>query len=335
VRRVAALLLLALLASGCTVEPPQVQGDLPQASAPRAANATLNSTLGNASLDAPAAWQHGQWWRYREHSADGSFDVRDTRVVTDDLSAAWRVDTDNVQISYFDALADVSTVGPVRKADLAGQQGGPVEFFRWPLVVNNTWPMTLDRQPLQVTVTAIAPSTFAGKAVTLAQFDATAGGKPYAHYTYIPEAGWFGTLQFFGPDGKATFGVDLEAWGQDYKGSVVRVGAAPRYHDAGASLQPQGSFDVAQGASFLALTLTATGDTVAGSVVLTPPDSSPPITINLGPCTANCSIAYQQQLNATPGTWHVASAAVINGSATPARAQLDVIAATVDRITIG
>ncbi|MCA1812966.1 MAG: hypothetical protein LC624_03320 [Halobacteriales archaeon] len=269
--RLAALVLVALLASGCTVEPPQVQGQLPQPAGQRpGGNLTLvNGTLGNASLDAPPEWLHGQWWRYRAHSSDGSFDIRDTRVVTADLGSSWR-----------------------------------------------------------------GNRSVAGKPATVATMEARQGAKAVVRYTYAAEVGWFGTMQFLGPDGAPQFSLDLEAYGQGYKGNVVRVTAAPKYHDAGASLQPQGSFDVAQGASFLDLRLAFTGDQVGGSVNLLPPNNGQPVTINVGPCNANCSIQFGQQLNGTAGTWRIASLMVVQGQATAAHAQADVVAATVDRIAI-
>jgi hypothetical protein len=334
---VRALLLLALAAllAGCTAEAPEFQGELPQPrlAGPSATVAAAGNESANATFDAPPVWQKGLWWRYRVRGTDT--DYADTRVVTADQGGAYIMDTTSLQTAYIDALSDVSTLGPIRKADLAGSQNGTaVEFFRWPLVTNQTWTTSWDRT-LQ-TITELAPrnAVVGGRLLQVVPFEARVGERVVSRYEYAPDAGWLGRVEFLGPDGQARFGLELEAWGRDFRGEAVRLSLAPLYHDAGTSLQAQGGFTVPGGAAYLDVRWRFEGDTLSWRLVFTDPANNA-VTLSGNPCTANCSQPGNASLNATPGAWRVASATVVQGGAARAAyAQVDVVAVSVQRVPL-
>jgi len=317
-------LLLALPLAGCTVEPPQLQGGgglsgLGGFRGPRTGNFS--------SFDAPSPWQRGQWWRF--HISGGGASGTDTRVVVGDNGFSWDVGTNNDDTAYFDALLDVSTVGPIRKADLAGEQHGtPVLYYQWPLDVNRTWSTTWDGVTRDVRVIGPDVARVGGKVMNATALEATEAGRVAVRYDYAPEVGWYTRVEFIGQGGG--FRLDLEDFGTNYNGTISTATVKDVYHDsAHGPLQPQHDFTVDAGATFLEMQVRLTGDQVVYQLGLVPPAGNP-LPYTYGPCIANCSIADTQRLQApVPGKWTVTAAGTVSGTTTPANAELLLREATI------
>lgn len=175
---------------------------------------------------APPTWQVGDWWNFTSLTGAGSF----SHVVTEDLGAAWFLDTDNPGSAFRNAVSDTSYLGPVRKADLAGSQGdGRVEYLKWPLADDASWTTTWDGLRMDLHGRFIADRPRAGPAAPWAyHVEARHGnGTLYASYSYVPTAGWFRNATFHGADGRPEFGFELARHGQDYPGTVTRWKVRP------------------------------------------------------------------------------------------------------------
>lgn len=162
-----------------------------------------------ASLSAPN-WSLGDYWTWR---SDQVGEV--TYAVTGEDGGDWIVDTTNRDVAFFDARFDVSTLGPVRKADLAGSQGDTrVQFFDWPLEPGKTWTTTWDRVEREITVDRVEDGT--------AHLTARQNGRVAVEYTYDSEVGSFGRLVFVDENGTETFGLRLSDSGSGVPGEPIR-----------------------------------------------------------------------------------------------------------------
>lgn len=196
-RRLPAILALAAALAGCS-------GDAPASDTPP----------DGGGPDAPATaerptWEVGQWWTYAS-SESGPM----TLVVAADQGSDWLVATDNADVAFFDQrFSDISYLGPQRKSDLAGSQGGDrVEYFRWPLADGLNWTTRWDGQDVRITAHDRGEGRF-----HLASANATG---QHATYDYDPAVGWFRTLAFYDPDGSESFRIDLTDSGRNYTGVV-------------------------------------------------------------------------------------------------------------------
>ncbi len=167
----------------------------------------------NAGLPAPV-WQVGDFWNYT--GPFGAFDY----VVSADAGDDYTVDTDAGGVAWFNTRSDISTMGAIRKSDLAGSQGQTrVQFFDWPLRDNKTWSMTLDEGQgggtLKVTAKQTGPEAFA---MTARRDNGTA----YLSYTYDNKTRWFKELDFKDGQGASAFKVTLQRSGKAFAGDLVR-----------------------------------------------------------------------------------------------------------------
>lgn len=191
---------------------------------------------GAAPLPAPA-WQVGHWWRLTSEGA-GDF----THVVSADAGDDWSVDTDSATVAFFDARSDISFLGPVRKADLAGSQGSTrVEFFRFPLTLGANWTTTWDGEPIAIEVVALDEDGAELQGLR-------ANGTRHVAYTYDARAGYFGRYAFYGPDGETVgFEARLADHGQGFAGDLVRWSLETE-HEASGPLTPGAiGFDIDTG----------------------------------------------------------------------------------------
>src|SRR5436853_3597621 len=95
-----ALVLLAL--AGCSGK-----GGTPTSSTPVAAG-TSQAAAGLL----PPTLKVGDWWNFTAPTGALSY------VITADAGDDYTMGTDNPGLAFFDTLSDVSTLGPIRKADL-------------------------------------------------------------------------------------------------------------------------------------------------------------------------------------------------------------------------
>lgn len=253
-RALALALLPALLLAGCSGGSQPTDGaDLMQA-----ADGTHGGHAAGSHLLAPE-WKLGDFWTLASPQG-GTF----THAVSGESGGDWTMDTDDPDTAFFDALFDISFLGKVRKADLAGSQGTTrVEFLRFPLQSNMSWSTTWDGEPMMVHVGAVAD----GKAQVRAM---RADGTAYAEYTYSDKARYFTRFLFYDPDG-ATVGYEwsLQGSGSAFGGQLVRWSLAELFSSHGAIPSGAGelsNFQVEPG--FTDIYVSAALDCTAGAVAL-------------------------------------------------------------------
>lgn len=313
----AALPLLALALAGCTVEPPQLQ--LPPGDrALGGLGAGAGSDALNATFDAPPPWELRQWWRFR--SPNGL----ETRAVAGDGGGSWLVGTDSEQAAYFEARFDISTVGPIRKADLAGaQRGAAVEYYRWPLVENLTWTTTWDGAARTVRVLGPTTATIAGRTYPAMALEAVEGTRVAVRYDFVPAAGWMSRAEFIGPEGP-TFALALAEFGREFNGTLVTASLHEVHReDKQGPLTPAAQFQVPEGLAYLDVQVRLAGDAAAYQLAFRGPDGFQ-ATHQLGPCTANCSLDFNTTLPAVPGAWSLAALGGVQGQAVKPQAHLGI-----------
>lgn len=164
-----------------------------------------------AHLLAPV-WELGDWWTL-DSAQGGAF----THAVSADGGDDWVVDTDSPDIAFFDAQTDISFLGNVRKADLAGSQGSTrVEFLRFPLQPDQSWTTTWDGESITVRTADVRD----GRADLVAT---RADGSMYAEYSYSDQARYFTRFAFYDPTGSEVgFEWRLSQSGGSFAGTLVR-----------------------------------------------------------------------------------------------------------------
>ncbi len=161
-------------------------------------------------------WVVGQHWSYRTVGGDGTTGAI-SLVVTGSNGGDWIVDTNDAQMAYFDDVFDVSYVGKISKAHLAGDQGGTrIKFFEFPLVADKTWTTTWDGVSQEVTVKELKSN---GNAVLMAH---NAAGDMMAEYEFSAQAGFFESITFYDANGTAMYSMERTGHGTGYVGSALR-----------------------------------------------------------------------------------------------------------------
>lgn len=325
-----ALLLLALPLSGCAVEPPLVQrGRLPGEPLLDGAAPGRQGNNTTAAFEAAAPLEVRQWWRYRLPAFE------DTRVVVADVGSNYIVGTANDQVAYFEASFDISNIGRIRKADLAGeQQGTLVEYYRFPLVANATWSTAWDDVTRTVRVLGPTTASVGGRTFAAMGLEAREGDRVAVRYDYVPEVGWFSRLDFINADG-STFGLALTAFGRQYNGTVSEARITTLYEDAASGpLTPAGQFDVPQGTTWVDVQGLLTGDAAAYDLGFRDP-AGQTYRLQVGPCTANCTLPFNLTLPGVPGTWGFLAAGAVQGAMRSPSASLSISAVQVTRRALG
>ncbi|MHB1260594.1 MAG: hypothetical protein ACYC2H_02635 [Thermoplasmatota archaeon] len=235
--RLALLALVAVLAAalaGCS-------GKDPETPTPGGPDGPAGEGAGaSASVSAPT-WAIGDAWTY---DFDGA---ATTYVITSETATDWMMETDSEERAFGDLRDDVSRLGPQRKSDLAGSQGGDrVAFFRWPLEANKTWTTRWDQQEVRVTVLEVAD----GKASLEAR---QAGGAQEVVYLYKYDstARWFSELQRFDA-GESLLLIRLTQAVHNWTGTIVHWTLDEVIADEGRDgATVTGPFDVPVGATDL------------------------------------------------------------------------------------
>ena len=191
-----------------------------------------NSTLQDGSVVGAAdegiaapTWAVGDWWNFT--GPFGGFDYVVSAADGDDYT----IDTAARSVAWFDARSDISTMGAIRKSDLAGSQGqARVQFFDWPLKDNKTWTMTLDEGQGGGELTVTAKRT---GAQTFAMTARHANGTAYVSYTYSNVTKWFTEIDFKDGQGDSGFKVALASRGKGFSKELVRWTYTTVVEDAG------------------------------------------------------------------------------------------------------
>ena len=164
---------------------------------------------GPFTLD-PPTWAVRDFWTYDTPFGEATY------VVTEDAGQDWILDITNQDTAWYDAQTDVSRLGPVRKSDLAGSQGSDrVEFFHWPVTMNDTWQTTWDGLALTIQVLEVDEDSALFSAVN------ATGGLVYA-YEYDEEFRWFETLTSYDAAGAEAFSLSISEHGHNFTGDVYR-----------------------------------------------------------------------------------------------------------------
>lgn len=206
-------LVLAVALSGCFGAADDPKGD-----AESDPDASTNSS-GGQHPDADAddfllapRWAVGHYWTVTD-SEDETY----TYAVSQDAGSDWIMDTTGDTLAHYDALFDVSTLGPQRKSDLAGSQASDrVNFFDWPLRDAKSWKTTWDGVTQTITATKTSDTTYALEAKL-------SNGNVAQRYTYDADLGWFETLEFFHHDsGEPQYSIQVTDAGTNWTGTLIR-----------------------------------------------------------------------------------------------------------------
>ncbi|MCA1811672.1 MAG: hypothetical protein LC623_06635 [Halobacteriales archaeon] len=281
----AALLLASLALAGCVGREP-------------ATTTSAQAATGRAQPHGllPPVLHVGDWWNYTAPGGDLSY------VVAADGGADYTMDTDNAGLAFFDALSDVSTLGPVRKSDLAGSQGDArVEFFKWPLTDGRNWTTTWDGLPVAISAKVDGE---------VAQMTARRqNGTVFATYAYSNRTRWFTELDFKDDRGDSAFGLKLQAAGTGFPGKLLRYAVTPVAAGAPAPAPRvgyNGGFTVPAGATDVYLAFSTACSPGVFFLFMGPltQDAQSQGTLQYGPCDG--PHATTVPVSATGGDWGIA-----------------------------
>lgn len=188
------MLIVVVLLAGCTSEP-----DLPDVDAP----------IPVADVIEAPTWNVGDWWTF----ALGPDLV--TWVVSEANGDHYVLDVDDPDWAFqHAAFAQISTIGPIGKANLEGtQEHGAVALFQFPLELGKTWAATWDNATWDVTVAGVADG--------VAVMEATTGDLTRT-YTYDNQTKWLGRMQETDGNGTVTFAAEIHRSGSGYTGTYYR-----------------------------------------------------------------------------------------------------------------
>lgn len=188
------LILLAPALAGCMQEEPGASSDVVEAVADTP----------------PMDWSKNNWWAYAATVQGVGFDI--ALIVHESRPDSFRLGT-NLSAGFF----GLPWSGNVTR-DL-NPRIGPDEWplFRFPLEDGKEWSYTLlghDAKSIARASLVEIPGVGMRPGFSL---DALAYGKPFAHYDYVPEVGWFTRLDLIEPtDGHTVLSARLKAFGPDW-----------------------------------------------------------------------------------------------------------------------
>ncbi len=197
--------LLTMLLAGC-------------AEAPEEATQAATAAEIEAGTAAPLPeWSVGMFWEF-EHLVDGEPAGIATYVVTDVGTTTYTLDVNDKSSAEYEARYDISYIGPIRKSDLAGSQGGqPVAMFEFPLSADKEWTTTWDGETLNMVSSNMGPMQFH------VMGHRASDGEMLVEYHYNALKSWFEYIVFYnGTTGDESFRMTLNNHGTDFKGQVYR-----------------------------------------------------------------------------------------------------------------
>lgn len=294
-RRLAVLLVLALVLSGCTGSPPQDRPDtIPEG------GEDPDDDPDDGPRGAPKPnWAPGLWWSYT-FTRDGATH-RVTLAVAETTATEHTLLANDTTHPLFDALLDISYVGPVRASDLAGYEGDdPVRFFTWPLQDDATWTTTWNGAERHLTAHRANVTTPRGPEPGFEIVSRTGPGDDdpvQARFTYAPSVAWFNTLEL--PRQNVTY--ELVDQGFGYRGNLTRANLTTHVDQTGPGLTPA-TFEVANGSDLVVGVLEADGRST-GSLQLVAPNGTRYGVPATACDAAACAFLTVRTAPAAPGTW--------------------------------
>ncbi|HUR69637.1 MAG TPA: hypothetical protein VM370_10355 [Candidatus Thermoplasmatota archaeon] len=295
------LLAVALVAVGCVGSPPEDKALMRGTEGP-----SEGAPVAAASGDAPASaaeaptWALGDAWLITTSDGGGA-SSQSALVVTGVSADTYTVSTTSEELAGYDAMFDVSYVGPIRARDLAGAQDGrPIQYYDFPLADGKTWTTTWDGRDVALKASRTANG-----------FDilGTVDGSPYVSYDLAPELKWFSHMDF-----AAGYGLRVDRFTPGWTGEVLKATANVIYEGSSAApvLSPAaGSFVVDADQAFAMVTIEGGGDKWARGFGLVQPDGTPYMSTTIGNVevsdagAAQGGFRYQERLPPTEGEWRI------------------------------
>ena len=204
-------------------------------------------------------WARGDWWSVTDNM-DRSYSI----VVAGESGSDWTVLSNDLSVALADYDFDISYLGAVGKADLAGRQGADrVKYFEWPLEHEKTWTTRWDG----VTRTMVAHDMGDGTW----HIQGHDGQTLAVEYTYDPVSKWLTELTFYNATtGELQFGWTSSGSGQDFGGTVyqydlVETGFSVAQTGVGG---PQGTFPVADTVQHVVIDLEIDCDNQPGLILV-------------------------------------------------------------------
>jgi hypothetical protein len=197
-RALLAALFVATAFAGCSEDAPGVGDPLD------------GESMADRGLAVPT-WAVGDYWVY-----ETTFGVW-TLVVTEDSGADWIVDTTEADLSFFSAaFGEISYLGAVRKADLAGSQGSDrVQFMSFPLTDGKTWRTMWDQEEHTMVAARLDDARY--------EITGSIGDDVRKRVVYNNATEWFESIVFFDATGTEFGRMSLTTHGSGFTGEVVRV----------------------------------------------------------------------------------------------------------------
>ena len=291
---------------------------------------------GVLELAAPAPWTVGDW--FGVHVFLGMDDTEGTHyntVVVEETADAWILATDDQGAAKEEAVFDLPILGSFRKADLGTSGlGGRWDLLQFPLTDGATWSSTVATDPMDPDAVLklefeatfnekIATPTGSKPGFDIVAVDADA--RQVISFDYVPSLGWFTRFVIFdvATEDPVDYFVSARSMGNgkgwtgtyylDTAEALVQhfniVGVDPTDPTA-AFLQPnpQATFTVADGATFLFGFVFSFSFAGAHDVVLVGPDNQPREYRSYNGVVAGEDTEMFIDEPAVPGEWRVAAA---------------------------
>lgn len=227
----------------------------------------------NATVAAPV-WSVRDAWTFTTGSPGGE-SASNTFVVTAASGTTYTLAPTATESAVYDALFDVSFIGPTRASDLAGSQHGTaVKFFDFPMADGKSWTTTWDGFELQVT--AKANPRIDTPRGPQPGFDIVASlpdGSAHVTYNYVPAVKWWTTIIF-----SEGWGHTLTEFKQNWTGVAYTPVAKQVFSLAPvgpATHTPGQQFTVDEGQAVLAIVLMGHTEHQARAITLVDPNHAP------------------------------------------------------------
>lgn len=339
------LALVSLLLAGCA-------GDAPP-TAPVEAGLDLDGALqAVGSLDAatplaaPVPWALGDW--FGVHVFVGMEDQEGTHynaIVVQETADQWVLATDDADAAKEEAVFDFPIMGAFDKADLGTSGlGGRWDLLQFPLSNGSTWSSTVAMDPLDPSAAlelefeatfnpAIPTATGRQPGYDIVAVDSAA--RQALSFDYVPAVGWFTRFLIYdtGTEDPVDYFISARSMGtgHGWTGTYYLDSAAPLVQhfsivgvdptDPAASFvqpNPQASFDVSEGATYLYGFVFSFSFAGAHDIVLVDPANQPREFRSYNAVAAGEDADVFIDEAAQPGTWRlvaVGAGAVSGGGA--------------------
>lgn len=250
-----------------------------------------------ADATSAPAWREGDAWHVT-FLGDGQTAVL---VVTEATGTTYTLETTSETLAGYDAMFDVSYLGPIRAADLAGaQQGEPVVYYAFPLEDGKSWTTRWDGFDIELRATR-TPKGF--------DIVGTRDGEPFVEYDYAPALKWWSHIEF-----AEGYGMHVDRASSAWSGALVQATAEVVFESSSAAplVNPgSGSFVIDEGQSMARVWIHGGGAAWARAFQLIQPDGMPyddsidDVEIGDAGSADPATYSYESFFPPTPGEWRI------------------------------